>query len=98
VSVYMPEIATYANRVSIRHLLTHTSGIPDVGDLGIDHPGLTNKEVITTLTKQSSFASASGAKYQYSNTGYILLAIIVERITGKSFKEYLSEKILVPLK
>jgi len=98
VSIYIPEIATYANRVSIRHLLTHTSGIPDVGDLGIDHPGLTNKEVITTLTKQSSFASASGAKYQYSNTGYILLAIIVERITGKSFKEYLSEKILVPLK
>jgi len=98
VSKYIPEIANYGNEISIRHLLTHTSGIPDVGDLGIDHPGLTNKEVIKTLTKQNSFAFPPGAKYQYSNTGYILLSIIVERITGKPFKDYLTERILVPLK
>ena len=98
ISKYVPELTNYVNGISIRHLLTHTSGIPDVGDLGIDHPGLTNNEVIKTLTKQTSFAFPPGTKYQYSNTGYILLAIIVERITAKPFKEYLTEKIIAPLK
>jgi CubicO group peptidase (beta-lactamase class C family) len=98
ISKYFPELSKYANGITVRHLLTHTSGIPDVGDLGIDHPGLTNNEVIKTLTKQDSLAFKPGTKYQYSNTGYVLLAVIVERITGKSFKDYLTEKILTPLK
>ena len=98
ISKYVPELSKYADGITIRHLLTHTSGIPDVGDLGIDHPGLTNIEVLKTLTKQDSLAFKPGTKYQYSNTGYILLSIIVERITGKSFKDYLTEKILFPLK
>ena len=98
ISQYVPELSKYAYGITIRHLLTHTSGIPDVGDLGIDHPGLTNIEVLKTLTKQDSLAFKPGTKYQYSNTGYILLSIIVERITGKSFKDYLTEKILFPLK
>jgi len=97
-SKYIPELLKYAQGITIRHLLTHTSGIPDVGDLGIDHPSLTNKEVLKTLTKQDSLAFTPGTKYQYSNTGYILLSVIVERITGKPFKDYLTEKILAPLK
>jgi CubicO group peptidase (beta-lactamase class C family) len=97
-SKYVPELSKYANGVTIRNLLTHTSGIPDVGDLGIDHPGLTNNEVLQALVKQESLVFKPGTKYQYSNTGYVLLSIIVERITKKSFKDYLTEKILVPLK
>ena len=54
ISKYVPELSKYADGITIRHLLTHTSGIPDVGDLGIDHPGLTNLEVLKTLTKQES--------------------------------------------
>ena len=98
VSKYIPELSKYANGITIRNLLTHTSGIPDVGDLGIDHPDLTKNEVLNTLMKQDSLAFKPGIKYQYSNTGYILLAIIVERITGKPFKDYLTEKIFIPLK
>jgi len=97
ISKYVPEIAKYADGITIRHLLTHTSGIPDVGDLGIDHPGLTNSEVLKTLIKQDSLAFKPGTKYQYSNTGYVLLSVTVERITGKSFKDYLTERILNPL-
>ena len=98
VSKYIPELSEYANGITIRHLLTHTSGIPDVGDLGVDHPGLTNDEVLKTLVKQNSLTFKPGTKYEYSNTGYILLSIIIERITGKSYKEFLSEKILSPFK
>lgn len=97
-SLYLHELPEYARAVTIRQLLTHTSGFPDVGDLGIDHPGLTNGEVLKTVVNRDSLAFKSGAKYQYSNTGYILLAIIVERITGHSFKDYLTGKILTPLK
>jgi CubicO group peptidase (beta-lactamase class C family) len=97
-SKYIPELTKYADDVTIRNLLTHTSGIPDVGDLGIDHPGLTNNEVLRALIKQESLVFKPGTRYQYSNTGYVLLSIIVERITKKSFKDYLTEKILVPLK
>jgi CubicO group peptidase (beta-lactamase class C family) len=98
VSKYIPELSKYTDSITIRHLLTHTSGIPDVGDLGIDHPGLTNDEVLKTLVKQNSLAFRPGTKYEYSNTGYIILSLIVERITGKSHKEILTEKILSPLK
>jgi len=97
-SKYIPELTKYADGVTIRNLLTHTSGIPDVGDLGIDHPGLTNNEVLRALIKQESLVFKPGTKYQYSNTGYVLLAIIVERVTKKSFNDYLAEKILLPLK
>ncbi len=97
VSKFIPEISKFANDISIRHLLNHTSGIPDVGDLGIDHPGLTNNEVLKTLSDRVTLIFKPGTKYQYSNTGYILLSIVVERITGKPYKKFLTDRILFPL-
>jgi CubicO group peptidase (beta-lactamase class C family) len=98
VAQYIREWPAYARGITIKHLLTHTSGIPEVGDLGIDHPGLTNAEVIKTLVNKNDLVFKPGVRYQYSNTGYILLAIIVERITGRSFKDFLTREILIPLK
>jgi CubicO group peptidase (beta-lactamase class C family) len=98
ISKYFPELAPYANSITIRHLLTHTSGIPDVGDLGIDHPGLTNDEVVRTLAKRDSYLLKPGTKYLYSNTGYILLSVIVEKVSGQTYKAFLAEKILKPLR
>jgi CubicO group peptidase (beta-lactamase class C family) len=98
VAEYIREWPAYASGVTVRHLLTHTSGIPDLGDLGIDHPGLTNAEVLKTLVNRNDLIVKPGGRYRYSNTGYILLAIIVERITGQSFKDYLTNNILIPLK
>lgn len=94
---YLPELSKFSNGITIRHLLTHTSGIPDVGDLGIDNPRLTNALALKTLAKLKSNFREPGQKYQYSNTGYLLLASIVERITGKKFSDFLTEKILNPL-
>jgi len=98
VSKYIPELSSYAYGITIRHLLTHTSGIPDVGDLGIDNPALTNTDVLKALMKKDApTLFRPGTKYQYSNTGYMLLATIVERITNGPFKYFLTEKIIVPL-
>lgn len=97
VSKYIPKLRECVNGITVRHLLTHTSGIPDVGDLGIDHPGLREGEVLKAVMKQHSQFSNPGVRYQYSNTGYILLAMIVERISGKSFSDFLQENIFRPL-
>src|SRR6185295_11213784 len=94
ITKYLPELSKFSNGITIRHLLTHTSGIPDVGDLGIDDPGLTNAKALKTLAKLKSNFREPGKKYQYSNTGYLLLATIAERVTGKTFRDFLRENIL----
>ncbi len=97
VSRYLPELSRYAAGVTVRHLLNHTSGIPDVGDLGIDHPRLTNDEVLRTLVQQDRPLFRPGQRYRYSNTGYVLLSLIVERITGEHYGLFLADHILGPL-
>ena len=97
VSKYTPEFAGTLNRITLRHLLNHTSGIPDVGDLGIDHPRLTNDEVLRRLSKPDFLVSKPGEKYRYSNSNYVLLAVVVERVSGQHFADFLAEKIFKPL-
>jgi CubicO group peptidase (beta-lactamase class C family) len=97
VSKYIPKLAKCVDGITVRHLLTHTSGIPDVGDLDIDHPGLTESDVMKAIIKQHSQFPKPGLRYQYSNTGYILLAMIVEQVTGKSFSDCLRDDIFNPL-
>lgn len=94
---YLPELKKFSNGITIRHLLTHTSGIPDVGDLGIDDSKLSNARAIKTLTSLKSNFREPGQKYEYSNTGYLLLATIAERITKKKFSQLLNETIIGPL-
>jgi CubicO group peptidase (beta-lactamase class C family) len=97
VTKYVPELPQYANDITIRHLLTHTSGIPDVDDLGIDDSRLTIDEVLKTLLRQRSLPSKPGQRYRYSNTGYMLLSLIVERVSGQRYRDFLWQRILKPL-
>jgi CubicO group peptidase (beta-lactamase class C family) len=97
VSKYIPELGGSLNGITLRHLLNHTSGIPDVGDLGIDHPTLTNDEVLRRLAKPDYLVSKPGERYRYSNPNYVLLAVVVERVSGRRFADFLAEKILRPL-
>ncbi|HSU97880.1 MAG TPA: serine hydrolase [Gemmatimonadaceae bacterium] len=96
VSKFIPELSATLSGVTLRHLLNHTSGIPDVGDLGIDHPRLTNDEVLRRLSKPGFLVSRPGEKYRYSNANYVLLAVIVERISGEHFADFLAEHIFRP--
>ena len=98
VAKYLPEVSRYGAGITIRHLLTHTSGIPDVGDLGIDHPGLTNAEVLKTLSALTSTPPTKpGETYRYSNTGYILLGLVVERVSGQTLGDFLQQRVFRPL-
>lgn len=98
---YIPEISTFAEGITIRHLLTHTSGIPDVGDLGIDNPSLNNEKVIKTFqgysVNVSKMFKAPGLKYRYSNAGYMLLDVITERLSGQTRDEFMLQQVFRPL-
>lgn len=81
-------------KISINHLLTHTSGIRDVYDLwslqGITwwKQTLSNEDAFALLLRQRELNFSPGTRYLYSNSNYILLALLVEKVTGKSFAEY----------
>jgi hypothetical protein len=66
---YIPEFSrsSHVSKITLRHLLTHTSGIPDYGDLGISDAGLTPKGLITAILEKEALLAKTGQKYRYSN-------------------------------
>ncbi len=80
--------------ITIRHLLTHSSGIRDVYDLwslqGITwwKQSYANPDALALISRQQALNFIPGSAYLYSNTNYILLAMIVEKVSGKSFRDY----------
>lgn len=101
---YIPEIPEYKKVITIRNLIHHTSGIRDVYELwgmkGLkmkDFDPLDYEDILTLLSRQKNLDFASGKSYAYSNSGYILLTIILNRITRKSISQYAEEKMFKPL-
>jgi CubicO group peptidase (beta-lactamase class C family) len=85
--------------ITIRQLLTHTSGLIDYEDLiptGTKSQ-LKDIDVLHLLESQSSTYFSPGSKFRYSNTGYAFLALIVERASGRRFADFLRENIFAPL-
>ena len=98
---YVPELPDYGTPVTIRHLLHHTSGLRDYLALldiaGIDFGYFHEKDVLELITRQKELNFKSGEEYLYSNSGYFLLAVIVERASGKSLRKFAEENIFRPL-
>ena len=97
VDKHLPDLAGSAPGITIRHLLTHTSGIPDVGDLGVDRPNLLERDVVDAVRANQARFAKPGVRYRYSNAGYVLLAMVVERVSGQAFDDFLRVKIFDPL-
>ena len=99
---YVPEIPKYDETITIRHLIHHTSGIREYqalvffSGLGTDNY-YSDKAILNLLARQKNISFAPGAKYQYSNSGYFLLGVIVERVSGKSLRAFAEENIFKPL-
>jgi CubicO group peptidase (beta-lactamase class C family) len=97
-SNHLADWPSYASAVTIRHLLTHTSGLPDYdNDVPDSTPQLADADVLRFVQKQSRLLFASGAKYSYSNTGYAILALIVESASQQAFPAFLKARIFQPL-
>ncbi|HTE44530.1 MAG TPA: serine hydrolase [Gemmatimonadaceae bacterium] len=101
---YLPEVPRFGGqRIAIRNLLTHTSGLRDQwGLLGIEGrgPGTQIHSPMTTLdlvVHQKMLNFPPGSEYLYSNTGYALAALIVERVSGKSLSAFTEERLFRPL-
>ncbi len=87
--------------ITIRHLLNHTSGLPDYMTLASDHWDstkiMTNKDMIALLVRHKPGIHFSpGEKFAYSNTGYALLGSIIERVSGLSFRDFMAAHVYKP--
>jgi len=102
-----PEFPAYGKKISIRQLLNHTSGLLDYedimakqyGDTPDDQiPQISDAGVLALMEKASSAQFPPGSKWQYSNSGYCVLARVVEKVSGEKFGDFLAERIFAPLK
>jgi CubicO group peptidase (beta-lactamase class C family) len=95
----LPGAPAYAHDVKIRNLLDHTSGLVDYEDLLPDSQTVQvlDKDVLALLNKIDSVYFPPGSKYRYSNSGYALLALVVEALSGESFASFLRHNIFEPL-
>jgi CubicO group peptidase (beta-lactamase class C family) len=99
---FVPDFKTYGHRVTVHHLLTHTSGIKSYTSIGprfwneASRLDLTHDQMLA-LFRDEPFDFAPGTKYLYNNSGYYLLGMIIEQVSGMPFPRYLEEKVLAPL-
>jgi len=95
----LPELPAGTRSVTVRHLLNHTSGLPDYEDLIPESQTtqVSDRDVLALLAHKDTLYFPPGSSYRYSNSGYVLLGLIVERISGVSFAEFLRARIFAPL-
>ena len=93
---YLPRSKARWGSITPRHLLTHTSGIPEYEDK-VDNRRTYSERQLTELVGLLSRRSPPGHKFEYTNSGYLLLGIIIRTVTGKFHADYIRENIFEPL-
>jgi len=102
-----PEFPAYGKSITVRNLLNHTSGLPDYEDILTRQypttpddqiPQIHNAGVLKLLEQETAAKFPAGSKWAYSNSGYVVLALIVEKVSGEPFGQFLHDRIFVPLK
>ena len=94
---YLPEAPSGWAKITVRHLLTHTSGVPDYTADLVDFRRDYTEEALAKLYARQRLDFQPGATWSYSNTGYALLGFIVRRVTGRFYGDYLKERVFEPL-
>jgi CubicO group peptidase (beta-lactamase class C family) len=101
ISKFFPELPEkISSKILLRHLITHTSGILDYEEIMDNkiNTQLLDKDVLDILKTEQKTYFNPGSQFRYSNSAYALLALIVEKISGQSFPEFMKERIFKPLK
>jgi CubicO group peptidase (beta-lactamase class C family) len=99
---YIPELPAYGQKITILNLLNHTSGLRDylalmeLGGINIDSV-TTDADALALINRQKALNFAPGSEWLYSNTGYFLLSVIVQRASGKTLRDFAAENIFAPL-
>ncbi len=105
----LPDFPAYGQTITIRNLLNHTSGLQDYESLmeqreratsllWSEQDQIQDDEVLALLEQQSATQFPPGTKWAYSNSGYVILGLVVAKTSGKTFGEFLHERIFAPLK
>ena len=94
---YFPEGPPAWRHVTVRHLLTHTSGIPDYTDSTVDYRRDYTEDELVAMAARLPVEFPAGENWSYSNTGYALLGFLVRRVTGRFYGDWLRERIFEPL-
>ncbi len=103
IRMYIPEVPDYGSTITITHLMNHTSGLRDWGSVagisgwGRSYRTHTHDHVLDIVSRQSALNFEPGHEYSYSNTGYNLLAILVERVSGMPFREFSRTRVFEPV-
>lgn len=100
---YIPELPDYGTPLTIRHMLNHTSGLRDwfsvraLSGEGAGEHIVTQQMIFDTIVRQKGLDFAPGSEYSYSNSGYQLAAMIVERVSKQKFPDFVGERFFKPL-
>jgi CubicO group peptidase (beta-lactamase class C family) len=96
VTRFLPDLPECMREVRIRHLLQHTSGIPDYYNTMEVGSGISNPQVLENLKSLRSLDFAPGERHTYSNSGYVLLSTIVSAASGMAFSNFVAERLFRP--
>jgi CubicO group peptidase (beta-lactamase class C family) len=103
-----PEFPPYGKAITIRHLLTHTGGLPDYEDLmekeektkgpawSVEHQ-IQDADVLALLEQQPAGKFPPGSSWAYSNSGYVVLGLIIAKVSGMPYRDFLQKRIFEPV-
>lgn len=101
---YIPELPDFGQTVTLRHLMTHTSGYREfvntlalTGRMVLEADFIDRSEIIEVVQRQTELQNDPGAEFNYNNTAFGLLAMVVERATDTPFAEWMRENVFLPL-
>ncbi|WP_374470716.1 serine hydrolase domain-containing protein [Phenylobacterium sp.] len=103
VRAYVPELPDYGAKITLEHLLNHTSGLRDWGEVaqigGWPRTSrvYTNADALQIIARQPRLNYAPGEEYSYTNSGYTLAAVVVARVSGQSLAEFSRDRLFRPL-
>jgi CubicO group peptidase (beta-lactamase class C family) len=99
ITKFFPEFPLYGNEITVRHLLSHRSGLIDYEDVIPQGTTiqLTDRNVLNLVRQQDKTYFPPGSDFRYSNSGYALLSLIVESVSGNPYAEFLKRNIFSPL-
>jgi CubicO group peptidase (beta-lactamase class C family) len=98
---FLPELSRFGERMTVRHLLTHTAGLPDYYDTLARSTAaggwVTNRNALDFLARQGEPVFPPGDRFQYSDAGYEMLALVLEKAGGQPFADLLRKRVFEPL-
>ncbi len=103
ITKYLSQFPDYGNKITIRQLGTHTSGIREwiqlfhLSGYQLDGDPILNDHLLNLIYNQKDINFPPGSKFNYSNSNYVLLAEIIERISGQTFATFMHERVFTPL-